>query len=108
MQLTEERQELAVELEVLDHLLRDHHVERLGWPGERAAAEVHVVLRAAHIHVEPARDAPAAASEVQARGRRNNGPPLVQQARPQPQRGTGGPRGDRGSRPGGGGGGWRR
>lgn len=37
---------------------------------------------------------------------------VVDEARPQPQRGTGGPRGDRGPRgpggPGGGGGGWRR
>src|SRR5205809_5274456 len=35
---------------------------------------------------------------------------LVDEARPQPQRGAGGPRGDRGPRPGGGppGGGWRR
>ena len=35
---------------------------------------------------------------------------VVDEARPQPQRGAGGPRGDRGPRPGGGpgGGGWRR
>src|SRR6059036_185815 len=35
---------------------------------------------------------------------------VVDEARPQPQRGSGGPRGDRGPRPGGGppGGGWRR
>jgi len=35
---------------------------------------------------------------------------VVDEARPQPQRGAGGggPRGDRGGRPGGGGGGWRR
>jgi RNA recognition motif-containing protein len=36
---------------------------------------------------------------------------VVDEARPQPQRGAGGPRGDRGARPGGGaagGGGWRR
>ena len=33
---------------------------------------------------------------------------VVDEARPQPQRGSGGPRPDRGPRPGGGGGGWRR
>ena len=33
---------------------------------------------------------------------------VVDEAKPQPQRGGGGPRGDRGPRPGGGGGGWRR